>query len=172
MQTNIEFDPAYALLTVNLEPGETIKAEPGAMVAQRGVQMETGSAGGGLMGGFKRMLGGESFFINTFTAGSGGGQVSLAPATPGDIGTFDLDPGQNLFIQASSFMACTANVQTDSQFQGFQGAFQRGERFLPARVRRRRSRHGLLQLIRGDQAADGPARQRTGSGHGPPGGIH
>lgn len=123
MQTNVEFDPAYALLTVNLDPGESIKAEPGAMVAQRGVQMETGSAGGGLMSGFKRMLGGESFFINTFTAESGGGQVSLAPATPGDIGTFDLEPGQNLFIQASSFMACSANVQTDSQFQGFRGFF-------------------------------------------------
>lgn len=123
MQTHIEFDPAYALLTVNLDPGESIKAEPGAMVAQRGVSMQTGSAGGGLVSGFKRMLGGESFFINTFTAESGGGQVSLAPATPGDIGTFDLDPDQNLFIQASSFMACTANVQTDSQFQGFRGFF-------------------------------------------------
>ena len=123
MQTNIEFDPSYALLTANLEPGESIKAEPGAMVAQRGVEMQTGSAGGGLMGGFKRMLGGESFFINTFTAGSGGGQVNLAPSTPGDIGTFGLEPGQNLFIQASSFMACTANVQTDSQFQGFRGLF-------------------------------------------------
>ncbi|MXW28010.1 MAG: TIGR00266 family protein [Chloroflexi bacterium] len=123
MQTHIEFDPAYALLTVNLDPGESIKAEPGAMVAQRGVSMQTGSAGGGLVSGFKRMLGGESFFINTFTAESGGGQVSLAPATPGDIGTFDLEPDQNLFIQASSFMACTANVQTDSQFQGFRGFF-------------------------------------------------
>ncbi|MDE2701692.1 MAG: TIGR00266 family protein [Chloroflexota bacterium] len=123
MQTHIEFDPAYALLTVNLDPGESIKAEPGAMVAQRGVSMQTGSAGGGLVSGFKRMLGGESFFINTFTAESGGGQVSLAPATPGDIGTFDLEPDQNLFIQASSFMACSANVQTDSQFQGFRGFF-------------------------------------------------
>ena len=37
------------------------------MVAQQGVEMKTGSGGGGLFGGFRRMRGGESFFINTFT---------------------------------------------------------------------------------------------------------
>ena len=123
MKTTIEFDPSYALLTVDLEPGESIKAEPGAMVAQQGVEMKTGSAGGGLFRGIRRMLGGESFFINTFTAERGGGSVSLAPSTPGDIGTFPLEPGQNLFIQGSSFLACTENVATDSQFQGFRGIF-------------------------------------------------
>ena len=123
METVIEFDPSYALLTVVLEAGESIKAEPGAMVAQQDVQMKTGSAGGGIFGGIRRMLGGESFFINTFTAERGGGQVCLAPATPGDIGSFTLPPNQNLFIQANSFLACTENVQTDSQFQGFRGLF-------------------------------------------------
>ncbi len=123
MNTNIEFAPSYALLNVELAAGESIKAEPGAMVIQQGVEMATGSAGGGLLGGFKRMLGGESFFINTFTAGSGGGQVSLAAGTPGDIGSFPLTEGTNLFIQASSFLACTSNVQTDSKFQGLRGVF-------------------------------------------------
>ena len=93
------------------------------MVTQQGVEMKTGSSGGGLFGGFRRMLGGESFFINTFTADRGGGQISLAPSTPGDIGSFPLEPGKNLFIQSSSFLACTENVRTDSQFQGFRGFF-------------------------------------------------
>ena len=123
METTIEYAPSYAMLTVDLAPGETIKAEPGAMVAQQGVDMKTGSAGGGIFGGLRRMMGGESFFINTFTAAAGGGSVCLAPGTPGDIGEFPLPPGQNLFIQASSFLACTENVQTDSQFQGFRGFF-------------------------------------------------
>ena len=123
MRTSIEFDPSYALLIVDLEPGESIKAEPGAMVAQQGVQMKTGSGGGGVFGGFRRMLGGESFFINTFTAEGAGGQVCLAPSTPGDIGSFQLQPGKNLFIQGSSFLACTDNVRTDTQFQGFRGMF-------------------------------------------------
>ena len=123
MQTVVEFAPSYAMLTVVLEPGESIKAEPGAMVAQQGVEMKTGSSGRGIFGGIRRMMGGESFFINTFTAQRGGGQVSLAPPTPGDVDSFVLPPGKNLFIQSSSFLACTENVQTDSQFQGFRGFF-------------------------------------------------
>ena len=123
MRTSIEFDPSYSLLTVELDPGESIKAETGAMVAQAGVDMKTGMGGGGLFGGLRRMIGGESFFLNTFTGERSGGWVSLAPPSPGDIGSFDLQPGTNLFIQSSSFLACTENVQTDTQFQGFRGFF-------------------------------------------------
>lgn len=123
MQTTLEFNPSYSLLTVELTAGESIKAETGAMVAQAGVAMKTGMGGGGLFGGLRRMVGGESFFVNTFTAGGGGGWVSLAPSAPGDIASFELLPGSNLFIQSSSFLACTENVQTDTKFQGFRGFF-------------------------------------------------
>ena len=128
MQEHIEYNPAYTLLTLALAPGEAVKSEPGAMVCQSGVEMATGMSGGGGVGGFfksmaKAALGGESFFLNTFTAGAAGGWVSLAPAAPGDISWFDLNPGQNLFIQGGSFMACTTNVETDTQFQGLKGAF-------------------------------------------------
>ena len=123
MRTSIEFEPSFSLLTVELAPGESIKAETGAMVAQSGVNMKTGMGGGGLFGGIRRMIGGESFFLNTFTGEASGGWVSLAPPSPGDIGSFDLQPGTNLFIQGSSFLACTENVETDTQFQGFRGFF-------------------------------------------------
>ncbi len=123
MKNTIEFSPSYTMLTIQLDPGETIKAETGAMVAQQGVEMQTGMGGSGLFGGFKRMLGGESFFLNTFTAGNLGGWVSLAPPSPGDIQSLELHSGENLFIQGSSFLACTENVQTDTKFQGFKGLF-------------------------------------------------
>ena len=123
MKSTIEFSPAYTMLTLQLDPGERVKAEPGAMVAQKGVEMETGMGGGGLFGGFKRMLGGESFFVNTFTAGPTGGWVSISPPIPGDIHSMPLQPGENLFLQGSSFLACTENVQTDTQFQGLKGVF-------------------------------------------------
>ena len=124
MRTMIEFDPSFTILTAELSSGESLKAEPGAMAAQQGLEMRTGmGGGGGLFGGFKRMLGGESFFLNTFTAGPGGGWISLAPPTPGDIISHDLLPGQNLYIQGSSFLACTENVQTDAKFQGMKGMF-------------------------------------------------
>ncbi len=123
MRSNIEFSPSYTMLTLELGPGERFKAEPGAMVAQKGVEMETGMGGGGLFGGFKRMLGGESFFVNTFTAGPTGGWVSISPPIPGDIHSLELRPGENLFLQGSSFLACTENVETDTKFQGLKGVF-------------------------------------------------
>ena len=126
MKTEIEFSPSYSLLTVRLEPGETVRAEPGAMVAQQDVEMQTG-VGGGLFGAARRMLGGESFLMNFFTAGPGGGWVSLAPPCPGDIRSFEVLPGWDLFIQSGSFLACSGGVQVDSRFQGFKGFFS-GER--------------------------------------------
>lgn len=132
MRSLIEFDPSYTLLTVELDPGESIKAEPGAMAAQQDVDMKTGM-GGGLFGGLKRMLTSESFFLNTFTAGRSGGWVSLAPPTPGDILSYELSPGRDLFIQSSSFLACSENVQTDAKFQGFKGFFS-GEKVFFLRV--------------------------------------
>jgi uncharacterized protein (TIGR00266 family) len=128
MQEKLEFNPSYAMLTISLEPGEAIKAEPGAMVAQSGVQMVTGMGSGGGIGGFfksvmKAAVGGESFFLNTFTADPSGGWVSLAPGLPGDIAWFDIEPNQPLFIQGGSFLASTTNVETDTKFQGMKGLF-------------------------------------------------
>ena len=123
MKSTIEFSPSYTMLTLELAAGESFKAEPGAMVAQQGVEMQTGMGGGGLFGGIKRMMGGESFFVNTFTAGNFGGWVSISPPIPGDIHSRDLQPGENLFLQGSSFLACTENVETDTQFQGLKGVF-------------------------------------------------
>ena len=124
MQATVEYDPSYSLLTIELAPGESIKAETGAMVAQQGVALRTGrSGGGGLFGGIRRMMGGESFFMNTFTGEGSGGWVSLAPPAPGDIRNFELQPGNNIFIQSGAFLACTENVQIDTQFQGFRGFF-------------------------------------------------
>ena len=60
MQEQLEFNPSYSMLTVTLDPGEAIKVEPGGMVAQAGVEMETKSSGGFLKGLKKMAFGGES----------------------------------------------------------------------------------------------------------------
>ncbi len=126
MEATTEFSPAYTLLTVHLDPGEAVKVEPGAMAAQQGVEMKTGFTGGGIFGGIRRMLAQESFFVNTFTAGSRGGWVAIAPTTPGDTKTFELEPARSLFVQGGSFLASDMNVQIDTKFQGFRG-FLSGE---------------------------------------------
>jgi uncharacterized protein (AIM24 family) len=77
--------PSYTLLRIKLDAGENVNAEPGAMVSMsEGVEIET-KAKGGLLSGLKRkILGGESFFMNTFKA-TAAGEVTLAPYLPGDI---------------------------------------------------------------------------------------
>ena len=139
MDIESEYGPAFTMMTANLAPGEQIKVEPGAMVAQsEGLEMKTGMGSGGGFGGFmksmmKSAFGGESFFVNTYTAGPSGGWISLAPSSPGDIETFDLDPGQSFYMQGGAFMASTINVDTSTKFQGAKSLFSReGAFFLRA----------------------------------------
>ena len=132
VESVVEFGHSFSLLTLELSAGESVRAEPGAMAAQQDVEMKTGMSGG-ILGGFKRVLTSESFFLNTFTGGPSGGWVSLAPAVPGDIGSYEMRPGQELFVQSSSFLACSGGVQTDAKFQGFKGLFS-GEKMFFLRV--------------------------------------
>ena len=139
METKTEYGPAFTMMTANLAPGEKIKVEPGAMVAQSdGLEMKTGMGSSGGLGGFmksmmKSALGGESFFVNTYTAGPSGGWISLAPSSPGDIETFDMEPGQSFYMQGGAFMASTINVDTSTKFQGAKSLFSReGAFFLRA----------------------------------------
>ena len=54
------------LVEIELDPGEGVRAEAGAMMYMSdGISMQTGT-GGGLFSGFKRMLTGEGFFITSF----------------------------------------------------------------------------------------------------------
>ena len=132
MRLQIEHAPSYGMMTVVLDPGEEVRAEPGAMVAQQNVRMSTGMPSG-LAKGFRRVLGGESFFQNTFTGEASGGWVKLSPSIPGDVRVLELGPGQRLFIQGSSYLGSTTGVVVDSKFQGVRGLFS-GESMFFLRV--------------------------------------
>ena len=58
MDLDYEFKPAFTLMTANLGPGESIKVEPGAMVAQSvGLDMQTGMSGQGqVRSGFRQEI--------------------------------------------------------------------------------------------------------------------
>ena len=62
MQAKVLFVAAYAALSVNLDPGESIRAEPGAMVHQSNVHLHTGTPGG-LAKGLQRLLASEAILI-------------------------------------------------------------------------------------------------------------
>ena len=127
MEEHIEYNPSFTMLTLALAPGESVNAEAGAMVCQSGVEMKTGMSGGGGIGGFfksmaKSVFTSESFFLNTFTAGPSGGWVSLAPGVPEILLGLIANPAK-ICLSSGSYLASTANIETDTKFQGFKGMF-------------------------------------------------
>ena len=130
MDYTIEYSPSYALGIIQINPGETMQAETGAMVSMSDtIKIETGTRGGVLRGLKRSMLGGESFFINTFRAESGPGEVTIAPALPGDIIALPMT-GQTLFIQSGSFLAATEDVDIDTKWGGGKTFFSKEGLFL------------------------------------------
>jgi uncharacterized protein (TIGR00266 family) len=109
--------------------GEALSAEAGAMVSMSStIEMQTAMKGG-LFGALKRsVLGGESFFINTFLA-KDSGEITLAPALPGDIAPVDLN-GQTLFAQSRSYIASSPEILVDTKWGGAKTFFSKEGLFL------------------------------------------
>jgi uncharacterized protein (TIGR00266 family) len=129
MQTEVLYSPAYAAAKLTLAQGETVRAEAGAMLAMSpGISMET-STQGGLLKGLKRsVLGGESFFMNTFTAQSDGAELFVAPSLPGDMVAWPHHG--TLYVQSGSFVACSGHMQVDTEWGGAKTFFSREGLFM------------------------------------------
>jgi len=116
MEYSIDHRPSDSLLTVSLDQGERIRAESGTMVSHDGgITMETNATGGFLKSIRRSVMGGESFFQNTFTADRPG-DVSFAPPLAGDIEHHAVDG--TLFVQSGSYIAATPDIDVDTEFGG------------------------------------------------------
>jgi uncharacterized protein (TIGR00266 family) len=120
MQTELTHRPSFAHLVVELAAGETIMAEPGAMVSHSpSVSIETTSSRDGLLSSAKSVLGGESLFANEFTAEGEPGTVTLSPPTPGDVRHLELDD-ETVYALDGAYLASTPDLDIDSEFGGLQ----------------------------------------------------
>ncbi|MBN1264461.1 MAG: TIGR00266 family protein [Anaerolineales bacterium] len=118
MKVEVLYKPSYSIAEVALEAGEGLNAESGAMVAMSpGVQVETKMKGGFMKSLARSMLGGESFFVNTFRAGDRGAAVMLAPSLPGDIFSEDL-AGGSLLVQSGSYLGSSEGVEVSTKWGG------------------------------------------------------
>jgi len=81
------------------------------------IQVETKMKGGLFKSLARSVLGGESFFINTYQVSSGSGEIMIAPALPGDVFTFDMT-GETYLVQSGSFLASSEGVTTDTKWGG------------------------------------------------------
>jgi uncharacterized protein (TIGR00266 family) len=118
VDVDIRHSPAFALAVISLHPGEQIKAEAGAMTSMSGgVEIETKVQGGILKGLKRSVLGGESFFINTYSAPSGG-ELSLSATLPGDVIHLPMDGSGALLVQSGSWLGSEASVDVDTKWGG------------------------------------------------------
>jgi uncharacterized protein (TIGR00266 family) len=136
------------IIEVELDPGETVVAEAGAMnYMEEGITFEArmgdGSKGdeglfGKLMSAGKRAITGESIFLTHFTnSGSGKKRVSFAAPYPGKIIPVNIATvGGELLCQKDAFLAAALGTEISIAFNRRLGAgFFGGEGFILQRLR-------------------------------------
>src|SRR5690348_4277824 len=101
---------------VTLEAGESITAEAGAMICMSGDLAITTTTqkknSGSFLGGLKRLLGGESFFLNHFASSRPRSEVWLGTPLAGDMLVHHVDHGA-LIVQGGSYVASGPQVDID-----------------------------------------------------------
>lgn len=125
MKWEILHKPAYSLLKVILNSGESVKAEPGSFVMYKGdIEIKT-KTGGILKGALRKVLAGESLFLNEFISHSDNSEVYFAPVMPGDVEYIELD-GDEYLISDGSYLCSWGDVDIGIGWKGFSGFFMKG----------------------------------------------
>lgn len=124
MEIATRHTPAYGVARLTLAGNETVRVESGAMMAMSaGVTLQS-KAEGGVFKSLKRAaLGGESFFVSTYTAPPEGGFVDVAARLPGDLTYYTITGAQPLFISKGSWLANESTVTINTQWGGFKNMF-------------------------------------------------
>jgi len=114
--------PDFALVSLELQPGQKVFAEPSAMASMSpSIHLKAGFKGG-LGKTLGRALGGESLIINTFTAETAPGEITFAAGVPGDAAYYRLS-GNTLYLQRGAFMLHSDGVDLSGKWQGAKGFF-------------------------------------------------
>ncbi len=129
---DVDFDihgEEMQFVEVELDPGESVVAEAGAMMYMGdGIEMETIFGDGSqkqssmidkLVGAGKRVLTGESLFMTVFShKGTGKARAAFASPYPGKIIPVDLSRhGGNLVCQKDAFLCAAKGVSVSIAFQ-------------------------------------------------------
>jgi len=126
MKIELLHRPGNTAAKVTLNQGEVITAESGAMIAMSGDMDITTTThkkkSGGFLKALKRMVAGESLFLNHFEPKGVSGEVIFGTALAGDMMTLNLD-NESLIVQGSSFLACQEEIDIDLGWQGFKSIF-------------------------------------------------
>ncbi|MEM0962458.1 MAG: TIGR00266 family protein [Bacteroidota bacterium] len=106
------------IVEIELDPGEAVRAEAGAMLyTDEAIRMDTGT-GGGFMKGLKRRIAGESFFITSFTnEGSTKARVAFSAPYPGKVVPLNLSHyGGRFLCQKDTFLCAAKGIEIEVAF--------------------------------------------------------
>jgi len=112
-----------------LDLNEKVVAEAGAMTyMDPNIEMHTRKREKSLLGSLGlAVIGGQSFWINEYTAIGGPAEIGLVAAPVGDIEMLEVKHNQGYIIQKSAFIASTETVNLDVKWEGFtKGLFGQG----------------------------------------------
>jgi uncharacterized protein (TIGR00266 family) len=123
MNVKIEAKPAFAYLDVELAPGESIVAEADAMATMSSELDMTAKFNGGFFQGISRKLvGGESMFVNHFTNNTTRPlKLTLTQATPGDMECKVLN-NETYCLEGGAYIASEPGITLGLRWAGF-GSF-------------------------------------------------
>lgn len=139
----ITHGPSFALLRVDLQPGQTLVCEAGSMVARSShlgmeVKMSAGKSPGFIgmivsifIAFIRKVMGGESFFTNHFS-GPQPGSVWVAPAMAGEITHRRMNPGELLILSAGAYLASVGDIDIKMKFGGLKSILAKEGAFMLA----------------------------------------
>lgn len=129
MKFEVKYKPSYSMLVASLDQGETITAEAGSMTyLTPNIEVHTRKREKSLLGSLGlSLIGGQSFWVNDYTAINGAGEAAFVAAPVGDIKQLDIAPGSGYVIQKSAYIASTQGIDIDVKWEGFtKGLFGQG----------------------------------------------
>jgi len=130
MQFEIKGDN-FPVLICNLDAGESIANQQGAMSWMSPNMRMSTNAGGGIGKLFSRAVTGESIFQNIYTAEGGPGMIAYSSSFPGTILPIQISPTRTIIAQKTAFLASQTSVNFEIFFQKKIGSgFFGGEGFI------------------------------------------
>lgn len=119
MQSEIRGSPSFAYINVDLEPGDTVIAESGAMASMAADLDMNARFNGGLVSGLgKKFFGGESLFVSEFTNNTDSARrIVLTQGLPGDIREVELK-GESICLQPGAYICSTPGLKLGVRWAG------------------------------------------------------
>ena len=124
---------SFPAVSCRLQDGEAMITESGSMIWMS-PNMEMTTQGGGLGKMFSRAFSGENMFQNIYTA-HGQGLITFGSKFPGRILELTIQPGRDIILQKTAFLASEAGVTLSTHFNKKIGVgFFGGEGFIMQRL--------------------------------------